>query len=90
MRLELTVTNTGARAGTAVPQFYEAAPGRTARLVGWQRLALEPGGSGRVSVLVDPRLLSRWDGGWVRPSGRYVISAGAHAGDRPVTVDVTL
>jgi beta-glucosidase len=65
-----------------------AEPDRTARLVGWQRIPLEPGASARASVTVDPRLLSRWDGGWVRPGGRYVFSAGPHAGDRPLTVDV--
>jgi beta-glucosidase len=90
VRLALTVTNTGDRAGTAVPQFYAAGPGRTARLVGWRRLTLEPGASGRASVAVDARLLSRWDGGWVRPGGRYAFSAGAHAGDRSLTVDVVL
>jgi beta-glucosidase len=90
VRLTVTVTNTGHRAGTAVPQFYAAAPDRTARLVGWQRLSLDPGESSLASVLVDPRLLSRWDGGWSTPSGTYVVTAGAHAGDRPLRAVVSL
>jgi beta-glucosidase len=40
VRAAVDVTNTGARAGVAVPQFYAAWPdGGTSRLVGWQRLA---------------------------------------------------
>jgi beta-glucosidase len=89
VRLTVTVTNTGHRAGTAVPQFYAAAPDRTARLVGWQRVPLDPGEFALASVLVDPRLLSHWDGGWSMPSGCYVFTAGAHAGDRPLRITVS-
>jgi beta-glucosidase len=66
-----------------VPQLYltEAAGQRRLRLLGFERVQLEPGESRRVSLTADPRLLGRFDGdaarsridegtyrvGWERP-----------------------
>jgi beta-glucosidase len=93
MRVGVQVTNTGPRAGTAVPQFYAAAPGRTARLVGWTRVDLAPGETAATAAEVDRRLLSRWDVAahdWRLDPGMYVVSAGPNAGDRPLQVTVDL
>jgi beta-glucosidase len=93
VQASVEVTNTGDRAGVAVPQFYAARPDGTARLVGWQRLELAPGGSARGYAAVDSRLLSRWDVDaqeWQLVEGPYEFSAGADAGDRSLRAQVEL
>jgi len=81
----VTLTNTGARAGTEVAQLYAAPPGRTHRLVGWARVELQPGESRTVTVTADPRLLASWDAsadGWRRAGGDYQVYIG-RAADTP-------
>lgn len=81
----VTLTNTGARAGTEVAQLYAAPPGRTHRLVGWARVELQPGESRTVTVSADPRLLASWDtaaSGWRRAGGEYQVYIG-RAADAP-------
>jgi beta-glucosidase len=62
-----TVTNTGARAGTAVPQLYLGLPSLPgvaeppAQLRGFDKRALAPGKSARVTFTLDARSLSYWD-----------------------------
>lgn len=92
-----SVTNTGARAGKAVPQLYvgPAAGGWEApkRLAGWQKLELAPGASGRFTVPVDARILATYDVAkkeWVVKPGRYKVWLGASAMDLPVTTEVML
>ena len=61
-----TVTNTGDRGGADVPQLYLTARARRAtrmRLLGFERVELEPGETRRVTIDADPRLLARYDGG---------------------------
>lgn len=79
---EVTLTNTGARAGVEVAQLYAAPPGRTHRLVGWARVELQPGESRRVTISADPRLLASWDAeveGWRRAGGRFNAYVGRSA-----------
>jgi beta-glucosidase len=59
-----TVTNTGDREGADVPQLYltEAAGDARLRLLGFERVRLQPGQSRRVTVTADPRLLARFHG----------------------------
>jgi beta-glucosidase len=87
------VTNTGARAGAAVPQLYlvtqSGAPRR--RLVGFERVPLEPGESRELTVTVDPRLLAHWDEKrrrWQIDAGRYDFALGRSAAQlgEPVAV----
>jgi beta-glucosidase len=79
-----TVANVGDRSGADVPQLYlTAAPGgECLRLLGFERVELEPGATCRVVIEVDPRLLARYDGGlgcWrIRPGG-YAVAVGASA-----------
>ncbi|MGB8364240.1 MAG: beta-glucosidase [Rhizomicrobium sp.] len=59
------VTNTGTRPGLDTPQVYAAAElgdQETIRhLIGWNKIALNPGETRRVSVSADPRLLAVFD-----------------------------
>jgi len=90
-----TVSNTGSRAGQAVPQVYvaPAAGGWEApkRLGGWQKLSLSPGASRQGEVSIDPRLLATWDEGareWRIAGGTYRVMLGASARDIKQTVTV--
>ncbi|HEY0271125.1 MAG TPA: glycoside hydrolase family 3 C-terminal domain-containing protein [Sphingomonas sp.] len=64
-RASFTVTNTGTRAGSDVPQVYVSAADEngvtTRRLAGWARVTLAPGETKAVSVTLDPRIAARWD-----------------------------
>ncbi len=80
VRAEFTVTNTGQRRGADVPQLYvlEGPAGPRMRLLGFERVDLEPGESRTVSLEVDPRLLASYDtdrGQW-HTAGRQ-LPAGA-------------
>jgi beta-glucosidase len=92
----LDVSNTGPRRGIATPQIYLRCPGDAGfpvRLVGWSRVELDPGGSQRTTVTVDPRLLARFDvtaNAWRITPMRCTVEAGAHARDLPLKADVTL
>lgn len=59
--VEFTITNTGDVAGKEAAQVYvtlpEAAGEPAKRLVGFEKVDLEPGESERVSVIVDPARL---------------------------------
>jgi beta-glucosidase len=88
-----TVRNTGERAGDDVAQLYLVS--RTGeqirRLVGFQRVSLQPGKSQRVSLKIDPRLLADWrDGGWSMPAGDYGFALGRNAEDLGSTVTVRM
>lgn len=64
-RVELTVANTGDRAGREVVQAYlrPADPTEPVRLVGWQAVTVDAGDRARVVVETDPRMWRRWAGG---------------------------
>ena len=82
------VTNTGSVAGIDTPQVYVIVTGSdgkpSQRLVGWARVALEPGQSRRVSVTADPRLLANYDvtlPGWRVSEAKIAVMVGASAED---------
>ncbi|HEX5048988.1 MAG TPA: beta-glucosidase [Gammaproteobacteria bacterium] len=84
VRVELEVTNTGARAGWAVPQVYLTAARGTPerRLLGWGKALLAPGETKRFTVPVDARLLGEFDAGaqrWSIAAGDYEIAIGDSA-----------
>ena len=90
-----TVVNTGDRGGVDVPQLYlTAAPGeRRLRLLGFERVELEPGDSRVVTIEADPRLLARYDGvagGWRIAEGTHTVAVGASAVDLELTAEVEL
>ncbi|MGE0148609.1 MAG: fibronectin type III-like domain-contianing protein [Parvibaculaceae bacterium] len=81
-----TVANKGERAGADVPQLYltGAPDGNRMRLLGFERVELKPGESRRVTLMADPRLLARFDGGagqWRIAGGEYAITLGRSADD---------
>ena len=93
-----TVANTGERAGADVPQLYltEAAGDKRLRLLGFQRVELQPGESRRVTITADPRLLARFDGpdgitgSWRIAAGTYRIALGKSAHDLVLTADTSM
>jgi len=90
-----TVANTGAREGADTAQIYltEGAGEQRMRLLGFERVSLEPGQSKRVTLTADPRLLGRFDGSagrWSIAAGRYRIAVGKSAGDLSLHAEVRL
>ena len=90
-----TVTNTGERAGADVPQLYltDAAGDARMRLLGFERVELEPGESTAVTITADPRLLARYDTeerGWHIAGGTYRVAVARAADDLVLTAEVGL
>ena len=88
-----SVVNTGDRSGADVPQLYltGAAGEPRLRLLGFERVELEPGAARRVTIEADPRLLARYDGGaWRIPPGGYTVAVGASAAALKLTAGVEL
>lgn len=81
------VKNTGSVAGAEVPQAYIALPSSAGeppkRLVGFQKVSLNAGGSQTVSITIDPAApnhpLSTWNKDsqqWTTPTGSYSVYVG--------------
>src|SRR5262249_7258054 len=70
------VTNVGGRAGADAPQLYltDAAGDQRMRLLGFERVELQPGESRQVILTADPRLIARYDG----DAGQWRISGGIY------------
>lgn len=90
-----TVTNIGDRAGADVPQLYltDAAGDQRQRLLGFERVQLEPGQSRRVTLTADRRLLARFDGTsrqWHVSEGTYEVAVGRSAESLDLTAEATL
>jgi beta-glucosidase len=92
LSVSFTLRNTGKRAGVEVAQLYVAPPGRTHRLAGWARVALQPGESRTVTVQADPRLLASWTAqrGWHRDAGDFDVQVGRSAAQRDLAATVAL
>jgi beta-glucosidase len=88
----LTVTNTGRRAGTAIAEVYAVLPASTGentykRLVGWERVILDPGQSKTVAVPMNQLTLSIFDvqkNAFEMVPGDYTILAGSSSSDTPL------
>jgi beta-glucosidase len=84
-----TVTNTGDRAGADVPQLYLVEP--RLRLLGFERVELEPGESRRVTITADRRLLARFrDGDWVVEAGTHRVAVATSATTPVFAAEVVL
>lgn len=85
----LDVTNTGERAGQEVVQLYvsdlEASVARPpAELAAFAKVALEPGETRRVELVVPARAFAFWDpaaGDWTAEPGAFELRAGASSRD---------
>ena len=94
-----SVTNTGAMTGAEVVQVYLGLPGDgqpPKRLVGFQKVFVEPGESKPVTITVDPGATNHpfgvWDYctiGFVTKPGRYTIYVGNSADNTPHTTTLT-
>ena len=85
VRASFSVANTGDRSGADVPQLYlTAAPGeQRLRLLGFERVELEPGETRRVTIEADPRLLARYDGARLADRAGPLRGGGGGFGGRP-------
>jgi len=90
-----TVTNTGDRPGAEVPRVYltHAPDGPQMRLLGSQRVELQPGESRQVTMIADPRLLAHLDGKsgqWRIVGGTYQIAVEKEDGGPVLTGETAL
>jgi beta-glucosidase len=88
----VTVTNTGSRAGTEVAQLYVGDPASVGepphQLKGFQRITLNPGASGTVSLTVTAHDLAHWgtaSGSWIASAGNYQIALGDSSRNLPLS-----
>ena len=98
--VQASVTNTGARAGAEVVQVYLGVPSPKQppkRLVGFSKVALEPGETKVVTLTIDPAStnhpLSVWsdaERGFVVPRGDFVVHVGTSSADDSHTATVTV
>ena len=89
LKASFRVRNVGKRSGATVGQLYLVSRnGETKqRLVGFQRVELEPGQGKTVTVTIDPRLLADWNGGgWTIEGGTYGFALGENAEELGETV----
>ena len=92
-RARATIRNSGTRAGSEVLQLYLVATprGRTLRLAGFTKVALQPGASATAAIPVEPRLLADSKGGrWSMPAGAYGFALGRSATDLGPVVTINL
>ncbi|WP_240002350.1 beta-glucosidase [Oleisolibacter albus] len=90
LTVRFQVTNTGKRAGQDVPQVYLAGIGGQPlrRLIGFEKLALDPGERRTVTLRADPRLLARFDEAgrrWRIDGGPYRVVVGPSAAEAVLT-----
>ena len=86
--VELTVRNTGRRAGSEVAQVYVGFPAETGepprQLKGFEKVSLQPGESRRVRMMLAPRAFQHWDEasrGWRATPGTYQVMVGRSSRD---------
>jgi beta-glucosidase len=86
----LTVTNTGRRAGYAVPELYVSKPGTAAlpqpvrQLVGYLSVKIPPRRTVRVTFPLDGRTFATWGpNGWEILPGCYRLAAGSSSRSLP-------
>lgn len=99
LKLAVKVTNTGARAGSAVVQAYVEPPAgplfRPRReLRAFDRVDLEPGETGTAVLGFDDRSFSYWDpaaNAWQLHGGKHLIHIGSAVGryDHQLSVDIS-
>jgi len=86
LTVSFDVANTGQRPGKDAPQVYlTGASGKALqRLIGFDKVALAPGETRRVTVVADPRLLGAFDAKanrWSVSGGDYQVAVGASSAD---------
>jgi beta-glucosidase len=100
-QVTFNLANTGAVAGAEVAQVYLGLPASTGeppkRLVGWQKVLLQPGASQQVTIEVDANdsshPLSYWDvnsNAWLIAPGTYTVYLGNSSDSASLTAVGTL
>ena len=85
------IKNTGSRAGAEVAQIYLALPRNSGeppkRLVGWQKVLLQPGETRSITVKIQPRMLAIFDmskNAWEILPGDYRVYVGSSSRQLPL------
>ena len=93
-RVTVTVTNTGRRSGSDVIQLYVGDPASAGepprQLEAFTRVTLKAHHHTRVTLTLDARNLSYWDGRWVAPAGTYQVDVGDSSAALPVHLRLRL
>lgn len=91
-QVNFTVTNTGKRKGAEIAEVYATIPDAAGepwkRLVGWQKVELDPGESKKLTVATEPLTMSIWDEGtkkFVMTPGQYKVFVGRSSVDDALT-----
>ncbi len=97
VRVTFVVKNTGPRAGAEIAEAYLGLPPSAKepphRLVGWQKVSLQPGESRSVAIIVPPRMLAVFDVEkdlWQILAGRYQLSVGSSSRQLPLRARFTV
>ena len=97
LQASFTVRNTGSCAGQEVAQLYLSLPAAAGeppkRLIGWEKIELQPGESKTVTLRIDPLYLSIFNTAtdhWTIAPGEYKIMAGPSSASLPLTTTVLL
>jgi len=90
LKVSFDVTNRGKRAGADVPQLYvtTATGTRPLRLAGFERVALKPGETRRITLIAEPRIVADYDTaqpGWHLAVGSYRVTISRDAGQPVLT-----
>ena len=97
IEVTVDVTNTGKMAGKEVVQLYvsdlNGTPDRPVKeLKGFEKVALEPGETKSVTMMIDARALSYYEkkiNDWYAPSGKYLIQVGDSSDRIAVTKEIS-
>jgi len=87
LNVSATVRNIGARAGEEIVQMYVADPVASVsrpvkELKGFQRIALQPGESRRVTFTIAQHDLEFWSNGkWIAEPGMFKVWIGPNSGE---------
>lgn len=97
LTISFTVKNTGTREGSEIAEVYASLPDAAGepprRLIGWSRIALEPGESKQISIPVSRDRLTIFDEAsddWKLVPGSYTILAGGSSRALPLHDSVVL
>jgi beta-glucosidase len=97
LQASFTVRNSGSRAGKEIAQLYLSLPAATGeppkRLIGWEKVELQPGESKTITLKIDPLYLSIFDAAtdhWTIAPGEYRVMAGPSSASLPLTTTVLL
>ena len=95
-QVSFTVRNSGKRAGAEIAEVYAGLPAAAQeppkRLVGWEKIPLQPGQSKTVTVRLEPKFLSIFNektDSWELLPGTYTFFVGGSSRNTPLTAKVT-